>query len=268
MNNYKVTVLMSLYNTPREQLKASIDSILNQTYKDFELLIIDDGSTEECLKVLGEYEDERIRIIHNEKNMGLVKSLNRGLEQSHTDYIIRMDTDDIAYEDRIEKQIKFVEEHPEYSIVSGRADIFDEKGIYGTTMQRGKMTKEDMLFGTPFVHPTIILKRKDVMQCGGYPEYRRCEDYAMEMNLYANGYKGYIMDDVLIKYRMDQNGYKKKKFRDRFIEAKARWIYFRKMKVKFYQYIYVIKPILVGMMPKCLYKQIQKAKFKKVNENG
>lgn len=122
----KVTVLMSEYNTKEEELRASIESILNQTYKDFELLIIDDCSDKKSTDIIESYKDDRIKLIHNEKNLGLAKSLNEGLELATTDYIIRMDTDDIAHVDRIEKQIKFAINHPEYSIISSKANCIGE----------------------------------------------------------------------------------------------------------------------------------------------
>lgn len=128
--NLEVTVLMSMYNTPLEQLKESIESILNQTYKNFEFLIIDDGSNEECVNLVKSYNDKRINLVRNEQNIGLEKSLNKGLKLAKGKYIVRMDTDDIAYTDRIEKQVDFIKKNSEYSIVGSKAEIFDESGVY------------------------------------------------------------------------------------------------------------------------------------------
>lgn len=258
-NEKKVTVLMSEYNTKEDELRASIESILNQTYKNFKLLIIDDCSDKKSTEIIESYRDDRIELIHNEKNLGLDKSLNKGIELIDTDYIIRMDTDDIAKEDRIEKQMDFVEQHPEYSIVAGNANVFDENGIYKTTNKSGEIKKEDFVWGTPFIHPTMIIKTKDIKSIGGYPIYKRAEDYAMAMEMYTHGFKGYIMKDVLIDYRMNADGYKKKKFKYRLVEFKVKYHYFRKMKMKWYYYIYCVKPILVGLIPK---KLLQKYHFK------
>lgn len=126
----EVTVLMSMYNTPLEQLKSSIESILKQTYKCFEFLIIDDGASKECVDLVKSYDDNRINLIHNETNLGLEKSLNKGLKLAKGKYIIRMDTDDIAYPNRIEKQIDFIKKHREYSIVGSKAEYFNENGVY------------------------------------------------------------------------------------------------------------------------------------------
>ncbi len=262
----KVTVLMSEYNTKKEQLKQSIESILNQTYNNFEFIIVDDCSKEENIKLIESYKDNRIRLIRNEKNLGLAASLNKGIELATTDYIIRMDTDDIAKVDRIEKQVRFAENNPQYSIVSGRANFFDENGIYYTTPKSGEIYKNDLIKGTPFIHPTMLINKKHIQKIGGYPLYRRCQDYAMAMNMYANGYKGYIMEDILIDYRMDTDGYKKKKFKYRILEAKIRFHYYRKLKIDLLQYIYCLKPIVAGLMPKRLMQIYQKNKFKRNNK--
>lgn len=257
----EVTVLMSIYNTPLEQLKLAIESILNQTYKDFEFLIINDGSKEECRELVKKYNDNRINLVNNNENIGLDKSLNKGLKLAKGKYIVRMDTDDIAYENRIEKQIKFINENPQYSIVGSKAEFFDDNGVYGISKKTGEIKKEDMLSGTPFMHPTLIMKKDEILKIGGYPLYKRCEDYAMEMELYCNNYKGYIMNEVLMKYRMDVNGYKKKKLKSRVIEAKMKYKYFRKLHISIYKYYYILKPIIAGIVPKCIMEKYQKNKL-------
>lgn len=263
----EVTVLMSMYNTPIEQLKEAVESILNQTFRDFEFLIIDDGANQECVDLVKLYNDSRINLVRNEQNMGLENSLNKGLKIAKGKYIVRMDTDDIAYPERIEKQINFIKKHREYSIVGAKADFFDENGIYGQNKKVGEIEKEDLLFGTPFMHPTLIMKKDDILKIGGYPLYKRCEDYAMEMELYANGYKGYVMSEVLIKYRMDNSGYKKKKMKDRYIEAKMKLKYFKKLGVPVYKYCYALKSIIAGIIPKEIMKKYQRKKLysKQVN---
>ncbi len=113
----ELTIIMSEHNSKSSQLKMAIDSILNQTYQNFILLIVDDETKEENKKILLEYakKDERIKVIKNEKNLGFVKSLNKAIKLVSTKYIARMDTDDIANYERLEKQIKFMKNHPEYA---------------------------------------------------------------------------------------------------------------------------------------------------------
>lgn len=125
-----VTVLMSMYKTPLEQLKEAVESILNQSFRDFEFLIIDDGASQESIDLVMSYNDDRINLVRNKQNIGLEKSLNKGLRIAKGKYIVRMDTDDISYPDRIEKQIQFIKQHEEYSIIGSKAAFFDQNGIY------------------------------------------------------------------------------------------------------------------------------------------
>lgn len=259
----EVTVLMSVYNTPFTQFKEAVDSILNQTYMEFEFLIIDDGEKEECINYIKECKDTRVILIKNPKNIGLAKSLNKGIDLARGKYIVRMDSDDISYPNRVKKQLDFIKKHSEYAIVSSKAEFFDEAGIYGRTQEIGEIEKRDLIKGTPFVHPSMIINKEILKKVGGYPEYRRSQDYAMTMNMYANGYKGYIMDEFLLKYRMDQNGYRKKKFKYRILEMKIRFKYFKKMKVDIFSFIYILKPILVGLIPKKLLNKYHKRKMRK-----
>ena len=259
----EVTVLMSVYNTPLEQLRQSLESILNQTYREFELLVIDDGSKNGEIELIESYKDKRIKIIKNERNLGLEKSLNKGLENAKGKYIVRMDTDDIAHVNRIDKQMNFIKKHSEYSIVSSRANYFNENGIYGNTKKVGEICIKDLLYGTPFIHPTMLIKKQDILEIGGYPLYRRCEDYAMVINMYANNHKGYILDEILLDYRLDKNNYNKKKFRDRLIETKMKWKELGKLKIGFIdRIIYSLKPIIAGIIPKCIMIRYHKIKLR------
>lgn len=266
MDDIKVTVLMSVYNEKENDLRKAIESILNQSYKRFEFLIINDGKDKKIDNIIKSYNDNRIKLVNNSENIGLAKSLNKGLKIAKGEYIVRMDSDDISHIDRIQKQLEFIENNHEYSIVSGRANYFNENGIYLTTNRSGEVLKEDFIKGNPFIHPTMIIRKKDINSIGGYPDYRRCQDYAMVMNMYANGFKGYIMNEVLIDYRMNTDGYKKKKFKYRINESKIRLIYYNKLRVKWYNYIYVLKPIFVGFIPKRLLKRYHEKHRRSSNE--
>ena len=123
----KVTVLMSVYNGEKH-LREAIDSILNQTFGDFEFLIINDGSTDRTADILQSYQDSRIKIIHNEKNIGLTKSLNKGLKLAKGEYLARMDADDISYPNRLEVQYEYMEKNPNVGIVGSWNDVIDDIG--------------------------------------------------------------------------------------------------------------------------------------------
>lgn len=160
-----------------------------------------------------------------------------------------MDTDDFSYPDRLEKQINYIHQYPEYAIVSGKADFFDENGIYGTSKIYGEISKKDVLRANPCIHPTMLINRKKIEEIGGYPNFLRCEDYAMIMQMIASENKIYVLDEVVLKYRMDKQGYKKKKFKDRFTEIKMKMIYFKKLDANICEYFFAFKPFIAGLIP-------------------
>jgi glycosyltransferase involved in cell wall biosynthesis len=118
MNNKispKISVVMPVYNG-KEYLALAVESILRQTFADFEFIIINDGSTDNSADIAASYEDPRIKLLHNDKNLGLIPSFNRGLENSRGEYIARMDADDIAFPDRFKKQVAFLDDHPDIAL--------------------------------------------------------------------------------------------------------------------------------------------------------
>ena len=116
MKTPALTVLMPVYNTEK-YLKEAVDSILQQSFPDFEFLIIDDSSTDSSAEIIAAYRDPRIRVLKNEKNMGMSATLNKGIEMCRTELIARMDADDISYPERLEKQFRFFESNPECALL-------------------------------------------------------------------------------------------------------------------------------------------------------
>ncbi|MDD4353774.1 MAG: glycosyltransferase family A protein, partial [Candidatus Nanoarchaeia archaeon] len=129
MKNHRISVIMSAYNTER-YIAEAIESILNQTFKDFEFIIIDDGSTDDSLKIIKRYvkKDRRIKLIHNKKNIGLTKSLNKGLKIAKGQYIARMDADDISLPQRFQIQYDFLEKNKDIFLIGTTAFLIDDKG--------------------------------------------------------------------------------------------------------------------------------------------
>lgn len=163
----KVSVLFPVYNGEC-YLKESIDSILNQTYKNFELLILlEYGSNQASRKIVESITDDRIRVIENKKEkLGLAKSLNLGMREARGEYVARMDADDISLPKRFEKQVKFLDRHPEI-VMCGTA----MKGLYtdGHTDKRGYFTDPDSIrfecmLGNPFGHPTVMWRKKEFLE--------------------------------------------------------------------------------------------------------
>lgn len=252
------SVIMAEYNTEPSYFDQSIKSILGQSFKDFELIIVDDCGNNNVEEMIAKYNDDRILVVKNETNIGLAKSLNKGLKLAKGKYIIRMDTDDICIKERFEKQINFADKHPEYSIIGSKHISFDENGEYSISSFSGEIYPKHFLKGTPFSHPTLLIRKDDLVKSGGYPDYRRCQDYAMEMQMYSIGYKGFIMNEPLLKYRQDLESFKKRKYKARIGEFKIRKYYFKRLRLPWYRFLYEIKPLIVGLIPASVMRKLKR----------
>ena len=257
-----VSIVMSEYNTPIKWLEESIESILHQTYRNFEFIIINDCSKNDVEEIIKKYNDSRIKVINNEKNIGLANSLNKGISIAKGKYIARMDTDDIAYSNRLEEEIKFLEENNEYFLVASKADIFNEKGIYANTKKSGKIEKKDLMRDVPFVHPSVMYKKEVVLKLGCYPNLTRCEDYALWCNAYLEGYEGYIINKTLLKYRVLEESYKKRTLKTRKDAIKVRYNYCKKNNAKIIGIIGILKIIIAGIIPQRIMYRYHRKKFK------
>lgn len=206
LNSPLISVLMPVYNGGK-YLRAAIESILNQTFVDFEFLVLDDGSTDESLKTLRQYaeQDERLRIISRE-NRGLIFTLNELLENARGEFIARMDADDIALPGRFELQVNFLKKNPKVVCLGGASQMIDSDGRYLTTLtppQTNMEIQELILAGhTAINHPASMMRLAAIKQVGGYDgEYEFVEDLDLWLRLGENGDLANLKDDIL-KYRL------------------------------------------------------------------
>tara|TARA_R110000782_G_scaffold6616_2_gene22729 strand:+ start:1003 stop:1905 length:903 start_codon:yes stop_codon:yes gene_type:complete len=188
MTQPKVTVLMSVLNG-EDYLREAIDSILAQTFTDFEFLIIDNASTDGTATIIASYDDARIRCIRNDDVLTLTQSLNKGLEAARGEYIARLDADDIAFANRLDKQVRHLDDHPDVALVASVATDFGNgaplPGVPGPTPPNNH---DDLLVALArdsiIAHSSIMFRRQDVMKIGGYPgEYAYCMDYLLYFRL-------------------------------------------------------------------------------------
>lgn len=181
-NQPTITVLMPVYNG-ETYLREAIDSILNQTYTDFEFLIINDGSSDATVSIIQEYTDSRIRLVHNEKNMGLIATLNKGFELARGKYIARMDADDISLPERLEKQIDFMENNPEIGICGTWFDTFDKTGLTGGARYAENHDEICLkhLYQIHLSHGTAIIRKTVIDNLGLRfdPDFAHAEDYEL-----------------------------------------------------------------------------------------
>lgn len=258
-----ISVIMGIYNSPnKEQVELSINSILNQTYTNFEFIICDDGSTDDTYMFLQEFasKDKRIVLLHNDKNNGLAFTLNTCLKKAKGKYIARMDADDIALPDRFAIEYDFLELNPQYAMVGCNINYIDDGGIWGYRMLPEKVKKEDFLFSSPFVHPSIMIRTEVLKRLDGYRVESvtlRQEDYDLWMRLYAAGYEGYNIQQVLLNFREDKYSYGRRKYRYRLDEAYVRYRGFRSLGLLYKGFLYVLKPVLVGLIPNVVLKKIR-----------
>ncbi|MBD2655385.1 glycosyltransferase [Synechocystis sp. FACHB-383] len=176
----KVTVLMPVYNGEK-YLREAIDSILHQTFIDFEFLIIDDGSTDNSIEIIKSYKDNRIILIKNNYNQGLVYSLNRGLNLARGIYIARMDCDDISLPERFKKQVDFLDKNPEIGLLGTWVKVIDKNKLCQAYWQypiEDMSIKWSLCFCCPFAHPSVMYRKKIILNQGGYSKILSdSEDY-------------------------------------------------------------------------------------------
>lgn len=206
-----ISVIMSNYNTPEEFLRPAIESILNQTYRNFEFIIIDDCSTDDSLSIIESYTDARIKIIRNDINLGITKSLNKGLREAKGEFVARMDADDISLETRFEKQVDFFKSHPNHIVCGTGVELIGNlKSTHSNKfICRTIPSKEDfrihLLFGNypNIVHPSAMFNHTLLLEhdITYNEEYPLAQDYRMwvscsEVAECAN------IPETLLKYRV------------------------------------------------------------------
>lgn len=153
-----ISIIMPVYNTDKKYLKKAIDSVINQSYAWFEFIIIDDCSNDVYEYILKNYNDKRIRLYKNEKNLGVAKTLNKGLELARGDFIARMDSDDIAHKKRISKQLIFLKKNPSIDLLGSSVIFIGKKSGIKRFPRSSDEIRASLFFGSPFVHPAIMFR--------------------------------------------------------------------------------------------------------------
>ena len=215
ISNPLVTVLMPVFNGG-DYLKLSIESILAQTYEDFEFLIINDCSTDDSMETIQSFKDQRIVVHTNTVNMGQTKSLNVGLKLAKGKYIVVNDADDLSLPRRIEKQLDFITKHTEYVVVGTSSYIMDSSGKIKRTFIKPTDSHEILLWilsDTPLIHGSVIMDKDIILAQGGYNEdFKICQDYELWSSLIRKGVRIANIPDILVIIRqyMDSISFKEK----------------------------------------------------------
>lgn len=201
-----VSVVMLVYNSD-EYILDSIESVLNQTFEDFELIIIDDGSTDDTLKIIESISDEHIKLVKN--NHDYIQSLNKGIAKSRGKYIVRMDSDDIMLSNRLETQVEYMENNPQIDICGGWMKSIGQSSVVMKTPIKHKEIILAMLMENCIAHPTTMMRKESMSNLPFYPnlykqKYTYAEDYKLWIDSIMNGLQLANIPNVLHKYRVSE----------------------------------------------------------------
>ncbi len=202
-----VTVLMTVYNG-LPYLPGAIESVLVQTFSDFEFLIVDDASTDNSVACIRSYADPRIRLVRNETNLGQTRSLNRGLQLALGRHVARLDQDDVCLPQRLEKQVVFLQHRPEVAVVGTLMLGMDESGNkrrrFGRYIDDYPTFLALLLVGDcPLAHPSVMFRREVVMKLGGYDDsFSPAEDYHLWSKLAMQRHGACVIGEPLLLYRV------------------------------------------------------------------
>jgi glycosyltransferase involved in cell wall biosynthesis len=209
LENPKITVIMPVYNSGK-YIKEAIESVLNQTFEDFEFLIISDPSTDDSIDIIESFNDPRIKLIKNEQKLGIVKSLNIGIDLAKGKYIIRMDADDISRPKRFKRQVDFMDNNLSIGVCGSYNMLF---GAVNGQIIKYPLSSTELkslsLFGCCFAHPSVIIRKSLLDEHNfRYPESSGAEDYALWIKILKSTEFATI-PDVLLLYRIhpDQASY-------------------------------------------------------------
>jgi glycosyltransferase involved in cell wall biosynthesis len=215
------SVLMSVYKKENPSyMRDCLNSVFNQTLQPTEVVLVEDGPlTQELYDLVSNFEKHhsRLKVVPLEKNGGLGKALNEGLKHCSYDYVARMDTDDQCYPTRFEKQIKFLEEHPDIDVVGSLTTEFtdDENGVKKilSTKYFPETVEENERYSRkrcPVEHPAVIFKKQAVLKAGGYQHCLLFEDYHLWARMFVKGAKFYNIQEPLLYFRMTEDSFNRR----------------------------------------------------------
>lgn len=248
----RITVIMGIYNCADTLIEA-LESLEAQTYKNFKVILCDDGSKDDTLQVALQWAETHPNyiVIRNERNIKLAATLNRCLDYADTEYVARMDGDDISLSTRFEKEIDFLDKHPEYAFISCPMIYFDADGDYRIGRVKAEPTKIDFTRNTPFCHAPVLMRRVVLESVGRYTvgaKVERIEDYYLWYKFYKAGYKGYNLSEPLYKMRNGREAFARRHLSDRWRTYKIGVEVKKNLGLR-HPYLTGIKGLLKGFVP-------------------
>lgn len=279
MENIKkplVSIIMGTYNC-ENTIRKSIESILAQSYTDWEFIICDDASTDRTYEICREYgdRDRRFRIVKNKRNRKLAAALNRCLGIAKGTYIARMDADDISLPVRLEREVDFLESHADIDAVGCCSYVFDGESVITRRMYPEHPEKQDLLLGPPYLHPAICVRKQVYENLNGYVSDKytaRAEDLELWFRFYEKGYAGYNLQEFLYVYRETMDDYKKRTLKAGMQTAKVFFNGYKRLHFPWYFWLFAFKPVISALLPdkfmyyfhnSCIKKPLFKSRFRK-----
>lgn len=260
----RITVLMAIYNCAPTLVEA-LDSLMTQTYQRFKVVLCDDCSTDNTYEVAKQYVEkypDKFILIRNDKNSRLPFSLNRCLGYADTEYVARMDGDDISKPERFAKEIDFLDCHPEYAVVSTAMDYFDENGVFKTGKPIEKPSRKDFIGTTPHAHAPAMMRTDVMKEVGGYTVERwtrRGQDVHLWAKIYSRGYKGFNLKEPLYMMRDDASARKRRTLKESIQSVKRSIIIYNLLDISIVKNLFsIIRPIIVCSLPSFLYNYLHK----------
>lgn len=263
MKTPKISVIMGIYNCAPTLLEA-LDSLYAQTYQDFEIIMCEDGSSDNTWEIAQKNTElhSNIVLLKNEHNLGLNQTLNNCLAVAQGEYIARMDGDDISLPTRFEKEVAFLDSHPEYAIVSTPMIHFDENGEFKRGQGGFEPKAEDYINGRTFCHAPCMVRKKAYQDVGGYTVSKyllRLEDQHLWLKMYKAGYRGYNLDECLYMMRDDKNATARRDYVTRRNEMLHRLRICKTFHLPWYRYVEsVIVPFMKWIMPTWIYDKLHR----------
>lgn len=262
----KVSLIMAAYNSEK-YIAESIESIIQQTYIDWELIICDDFSDDSTFAIIKEYAnlDERIVILRNSENKKAAYSRNRCIEIATGEFIAIQDADDISLISRLEKQVYFLNNNPSIDFVGTARKSFNEMGVFTEKILKKRPVKKDFLINFPFVHASIMFREPVIRVAEGYrvaKETVRGQDADMIMRIYSKGYVGANLEQSLYLYREGIAAEKRRSLKRRLDAVKVRYKRFKEMGLMPIGYLYIFLPVLSVFIPVKMKKIIKNIKTK------
>ncbi|MDW8002956.1 MAG: glycosyltransferase family 2 protein [Deltaproteobacteria bacterium] len=260
----KVSIIMGIFNCEQYVGKA-IASIKCQTFRDWECIICDDGSKDNTWNAVCRHvsDDKRFVLLRNEKNLGLGATLNKCIEKAQGEYLARQDGDDTSHSQRLERLVKFLDENPDIAVVGSYAELCDKfDRVWGVLKPPLNPSAFDWLKGSCVIHASTLMRKDVLLKCGLYdPTALRVEDYDLWLRMLKKGFRIVTFPEVLYRYKLDLEDYRKKKFRYRLKEAATILRHAREVQAPLRYYVYALKPIICGLMPSVVMYIYHRRKF-------